>query len=97
MTSDQEAAQLQQKFALRLAGDRQPEVSGNVLQELSRRQPAVKDVGIGHVASLEQLQQAPNQERLPSTDLPGHDHEAFALPNAIVERRQRLVMSPGGK
>ena len=64
------------------------------MQELHRRQPAVEDVGVGDVvALLEQLQQAAQQQGLTSADLAGQHHEALVPAHAVIQRRQRLIMS----
>src|SRR3984957_11481267 len=93
MTSNYERTQIQQKVAFGLARSRQPKITGNILQEVGRRQPRVEDIRIGHVAAAQQLQQAAHQQGLARAHFPRHDHEAFAQPLSEVQRRQRLVVS----
>src|SRR3984957_3698247 len=92
MTSNYERTQIQQKVAFGLARSRQPKITGNILQEVGRRQPRVEDIRIGHVAAAQELQQAAHQQGLARAHFPRHYHEAFAPPHSVVKRRQRLVV-----
>src|ERR1700722_2751990 len=93
MTRNHERTQIQQKIALGLARGRQPKITGNILQEIGGCQPRIEHIRISHVAAAQQLQQAAHQQSLARAYFPGHDHEAFAPPHSVVQRRQRLVVS----
>src|SRR3984957_11085095 len=93
MPRNYERTQIQQKVTLGLARSRQSKITGNILQEIGRRQPRIEDIRIGHVAPAQQLQQAEHQQGLARAYFPGHYHEAFASPHSVVQSRQRLVVS----
>ena len=97
MARNHVVAQHQQKLALVLARHVEPEVAGNILQELDGREPAIEYVGVGNIALIQQLQQAADEQRFAGTDFSGHDHESLVTSDAVVQRRQRFVVSPGGK
>src|SRR5208283_5652746 len=97
-TRDQVMRNLQQKFALGLGGGRKSQIRDNVLQEFQRRQPSVKNVGVGNIFTLPQrLQKAAQQQCFSGSHFAGQDDETFVPPHPVIKCGQRFVMPPCGK
>lgn len=72
-------------------------IPNHVLQKLRWRQPRVKHVGVVDLAAVQQMKQATDQQSLARANFSRHHYEAFASPNSVIQRRQRFVVSLGGK
>jgi hypothetical protein len=89
-------AQVKQQFVFAFARRREPEVGENVLQEFRRSQPAIEKIRVGNVlALLQQPEQASQQQGLARAHFSRQDNKSLVLPNAMIKRRQRLVVPLG--
>src|SRR6202021_3049803 len=65
-TLDKELAEIQQKLAFIFSRGWQAEIGKNILQEVSRREPAIEQVGVGNILAIfQEPQKTPQRQGLP--------------------------------
>src|SRR5882762_1214596 len=89
---------LKQQFTLVPACDGEPQITGEVLQELHGGETAVEDVSVADIFTLlQQVEQVVEQKSLSSSHFSGQDHNSLVSPDAVVEGCQSFVVSLGWK
>src|SRR3974390_2065887 len=93
---DEVPTQFEKQLAFVFACGNEPQIPGNVLQELEIRELRVVHVGVADVRVLEHLEQVPDEHRLAGADLARQYDESLERPNAVVECGQGFVV-PGSR
>ena len=91
---DQERFELGQQLRLVDRPGRNPERHGHGAQQVFRVQLSRYQLRGDELVGVDLFEEAPHQRRLPRSDFPGDDDEAFTLVDAVLQVGEGALVSP---